>query len=141
MAKKKQIRSSRVGVYAVMKYKGSFILIQKGKGPFKGRWDLPGGKLDFGETPMDALRRELLEETGLKLKSAKLIDALSYTYETKSEEFHHTGIIYLIKVKEVKKLKREPDGNDSFGAEVFTEKEMRNLKLTPLTKKALKKFL
>ena len=141
MPKKKQIRSSRVGVYAVMKYKGGFILVQKGKGPFKGRWDLPGGKLDFGETPIEALEREILEETGLKLKSAKLIDALSYTYETKSEELHHTGIIYSLKVKSVKKLKREPDGNDSFGAEVFTEKELKELKFTPLAKKALKKLL
>jgi 8-oxo-dGTP diphosphatase len=141
LAKKKQLQSSRVGVYAILKYKSKFILIKKGKGPFKGRWDLPGGKLDFGETPIEALEREILEETGMKTRTSELVDALSYVYETKQETFHHTGIIYYIKVKEIKKLKREPDGNDSFGAEVFTEKELKKLKLTPLTKKALKKFL
>ncbi len=141
MAKKKQLQSSRFGVYAILKYKSKFILIKKGKGPFKGRWDLPGGKLDFGETPEEALGREIFEETGLKTKSPMLLDAISYTHETKSEKFHHTGNIYSIKTKRIKKLKREPDGNDSFGAEVFTVKQLKSLKLTPLTKKALKKFL
>ncbi len=140
MTTKKQIQSTRFGVYAVMTYKDKYILIQKGKGPFKGRWDLPGGKTDFGETPEETLKREVNEETGLKLKSYKLISVEAYTHETKKENFHHTGVIFRAAAKDIKKLKREPDGNDSFGAEIFSSKEIKKLKLTPLAKIAPKKI-
>lgn len=136
MAKKE--RSIRFGVYAVLTYRDKYILIQKGKGPFKGRWDLPGGKIDFGETPEQTLKRELMEETGLKLASYKLVTVGAYTHESSKEEFHHVGVIYEAEAKSVKELKREPDGNDSYGAELFTKKELRKLKLTPLAKKVLK---
>lgn len=138
MAKKE--RSIRFGVYAVLKYKDKYILIQKGKGPFKGRWDLPGGKIDFGETPLQTLKREVLEETGLKLATYKLLSVEAYTFDGKNEEYHHVGVMYEAEAKGIKGLKREPDGNDSYGAEVFTKKEMRKLKLTPLAKKVLKEI-
>jgi ADP-ribose pyrophosphatase YjhB (NUDIX family) len=137
---KKHLQLSRFGVYAVLKYKSKFILIKKSKGPYKGRWDLPGGKIDFGESPESALERELIEETGLKAKDTKLIDAIGYKRETENEILHHVGIIYECETKNIKSLKREPDGNDSFGAEVFTRKEVKELKLTPLTKIVFKKF-
>lgn len=136
MAKKE--RSIRFGVYAVLTYKDKYILIQKGKGPFKGRWDLPGGKIDFGETPEQTLKREIKEETGLKLSGYKLLGVEAYTFEGKSEEYHHVGVMYDAEAKGIKELKREPDGNDSYGAEIFTKKEVKKLKLTPLAKKALK---
>ncbi len=139
MTKKKQVHSIRFGVYAIMIYKDKFILIQKCKGPFRGRWDLPGGKIDFGETPEETLTREVSEETGLKLKSYKLISVEAYTHETKKENFHHTGVIFRASVKDIKKLKRKPDGNDSLGAEIFSSKEIKRLKLTPLAKIAFKK--
>src|SRR6187455_2049888 len=134
MTKKKQIQLTRFGVYAILMYKDKYILIQKGKGPFKGRWDLPGGKIDFGEIPEQTLKREVNEETGLKLKSYKLISVEAYTHETRKERFHHTGVIFKATAKDIKKLKREPDGNDSFGAEIFSAKEIKQLKLTPLAK-------
>lgn len=135
---KKLLQISRFGVYAVLKYKGKLVLIEKGKGPYKGRWDLPGGKIDFGESPEEALEREIWEETGLKIKSAQLVDAIGYKRYTENEILHHVGIIYECEAKSLKKLKREPDGKDSFGAEVFTEKEIRKLKLTPLAKKVMR---
>lgn len=140
MAKKKLAHSTRFGVYAVLKCNNDYILIKKSKGPFKGRWDLPGGKLDFGETADEALKRELKEETGLKVKSSNLETVVSYTHKTEVEHFHHIGVIYTAEVKDIAKLKRGPDGNDSFGAEVFSKKELKELKLTPLTKLALKEI-
>lgn len=125
-------------MYAVLTYGDKFILIKKSKGPFKGRWDLPGGKMDFGETPEETLKREITEETGLKVKAPRLLAVTSYVHETPKEIFHHTAVIFSCRAKDIKKLKREPDGNDSFGAEIFTPKKISTLKLTPLAKKAMK---
>ena len=137
MAKKK-IKLSRFGVYAYLKYRNKIILIKKGRGPYKGRWDLPGGKIDFGESPKQALEREIMEETGLRIKSAVLTNAIGYKKQTSKEILHHVGIIYKCEARSVRNLKREPDGKDSFGAEIFTQYKVKKLKLTPLAKKVLR---
>jgi ADP-ribose pyrophosphatase YjhB (NUDIX family) len=47
---------------------GRLLLVRRAHEPFKGRWDIPGGFLDEGEHPLDGLRRELQEETGLEVE-------------------------------------------------------------------------
>eukprot|EP00959_Pyramimonas_sp_CCMP1952_P423652 8874283-Pyramimonas_sp.AAC.1 len=46
------------------------LLIQRGKEPDKGKWTFPGGGLELGETIAECAEREVLEETGLVIKSA-----------------------------------------------------------------------
>jgi ADP-ribose pyrophosphatase YjhB (NUDIX family) len=48
--------------------RGRVLLARRAREPFKGRWDIPGGFLDEGEHPLDGLRRELREETGLDVE-------------------------------------------------------------------------
>ena len=49
------------------------LLGRRGNEPGIGRWDIPGGFLEEGEHPLDALRRELLEETGLEIEPLDLL--------------------------------------------------------------------
>ena len=59
---------------------GRVLLARRAVEPFKGRWDIPGGFLDEGEPPLDGVRRELREETGLEVEPLDFLGAWIDTY-------------------------------------------------------------
>jgi ADP-ribose pyrophosphatase YjhB (NUDIX family) len=54
---------------------GRLLLVRRAGDPYEGTWDLPGGFLEEAEAPLDALRRELLEETGLDIDPVEFVGA------------------------------------------------------------------
>ncbi len=71
-------------VAAVIKDKDKIFATERGYGEFKGWWEFPGGKIEQGEAPEDALRREILEELETEISVGELIDTIEYDYP----EFH-----------------------------------------------------
>ncbi len=65
------------GIYAIILKQDSILLIKKNRGSYKGKFDLPGGKPEYRETPTETLIREILEETGVKTESMSLFDNYS----------------------------------------------------------------
>jgi 8-oxo-dGTP diphosphatase len=63
-----------VGVGGVVVEAGKTLLIRRGSEPLRGQWSIPGGTLELGETLVEGVARELLEETGLVVEVLDLIE-------------------------------------------------------------------
>jgi 8-oxo-dGTP diphosphatase len=85
-----------VGVGVVVLRGDEVLLVQRGKAPNKGQWSIPGGKQRLGETVMQAVHRELLEETAVKIKQAALLDVVDVIMPDDNGiiQYHYTLVDY-----------------------------------------------
>ena len=67
-------------VAAVIRSEDKIFATARGYGEFKGQWEFPGGKIEPGETPQEALVREIQEELDVKIEVGDLIDTIEYDY-------------------------------------------------------------
>lgn len=67
-------------VAAVIRSEDKIFATARGYGEFKGQWEFPGGKIEAGETPQQALKREILEELETEIIVGDLIDTIEYDY-------------------------------------------------------------
>ena len=69
-------------VAAVIRDKEKIFATARGYGELKGGWEFPGGKVEPGETPQQALKREIMEELNTEIEVGELIDTIEYDYPT-----------------------------------------------------------
>jgi 8-oxo-dGTP pyrophosphatase MutT (NUDIX family) len=96
------------GIYFIcLNDHGQLLTIEKGGGPYKNRLDLPGGTPEAGETDMETVRREVLEETGYAIQSADKIGERLYEIPWSYKQWtisHHTAVYFSGKIDESTKL-------------------------------------
>lgn len=78
-------------VAAIIKKDDKYFATQRGYGDFEGGWEFPGGKMEPGETPQDALAREIKEELDADITVGELIETVEYDYP----KFHLTMHCFL----------------------------------------------
>lgn len=82
-------------VAAIIVDDGKVFATQRGYGDFKGGWEFPGGKIDAGETPEEALIREIKEELDTKIQVLELLDTIEYDYPN----FHLSMDCFICKIE------------------------------------------
>ncbi len=134
-------RLTRVAAYALVEDEaGRLLLCRMAPGqPGAGKWTLPGGGVDFGEAPADAVLRELAEETGLDGIVLSVAGVTSRTVRvrrpTGETDMHAIGICYRVAVTGGE-LRDEPDGSTDRCA-WFSREDIGGLPVTHLVTSAL----
>jgi 8-oxo-dGTP diphosphatase len=122
-----------VVVAALMKRQGKVLVGQRPQGSsLAGTWEFPGGKIELGESPEEALIRELKEELGVEAEVGALKFAGTHTYGK-------TGILFLF--FEVKYWKGQVKTQQHLDLRWVAPKELAGLELPEANAKFLKKIL
>ena len=92
-------------VAAVIRDKEKIFATARGYGEFKGQWEFPGGKIEQGETPQEALKREIKEELATEIEVGELIHTIEYDYPT----FHLSMDCFWCSIREGKLILLEAE--------------------------------
>ncbi|MEF9942388.1 MAG: (deoxy)nucleoside triphosphate pyrophosphohydrolase [Lachnospiraceae bacterium] len=80
---------------AIIQKEGKIFATQRGYGEFENGWEFPGGKIETGETPQEALMREIWEELDTEINVGELVDIVEYDYPN----FHLTMHCFYCTIK------------------------------------------
>ena len=133
-----------VGVGGVLIHKGRALLVRRGSEPLRGEWSIPGGTLELGETLVEGVARELLEETGLLVRVLGQIEVIERIYPGKSgrankrkkrPRFHYVIVDYLCE-----RVSGKPRaGSDVTDVAFAREEELGKFHLTETAQRILRK--
>ncbi|MFH1233252.1 MAG: NUDIX domain-containing protein [Patescibacteria group bacterium] len=124
-----------IGIYGIFIKDGNILVINKSRGPYMGKYDLPGGGLDFDETTEQCLEREIDEETGAKILNKEFFCYNEYRCQYREngeyKNFHHLALYYIVDL-DVANIKKRGDGQDSLGAESIPLSNLSALNTSPI---------
>ena len=94
MSRREYPQKPIVGVGAIVIREGKVLLVKRAAAPSRGLWAIPGGSLELGETLQSGAEREILEETGIRIKAGAPVYAFDFLeYDKKNELQYHFVIV------------------------------------------------
>lgn len=136
-----------LGSYGLILNDNNIVLIKKVGGPYDGKLDLPGGTIEWGEKPEEALIRELEEEVGIKITEYELFDgnSINFNWEHKGEmiQGHHIGFFYKVNSfeNEIKSnILITEKNDDSLGAQFYDIGKLKKSELSDIVKLEIEKL-
>lgn len=136
-----------LGAYGLIIKDEKIVLIKKVGGPYNGKLDLPGGTIEWGETPEQTLIRELNEEVGIGVIKYELFDANSIVFEwihkEELERGHHLGIFYKVldyNNELLEDIKIDEKNDDSLGAKFYEIGKLKKSELSDIANLEIEKL-
>ena len=136
-----------LGAYGLIIKDEKIVLIKKVGGPYNGKLDLPGGTIEWGETPEQTLIRELNEEVGIDIIKYELFDANSIIFEwihkEELERGHHLGIFYKVldyNNELLEDIKIDEKNDDSLGAKFYEIDKLKKSELSDIANLEIEKL-
>jgi ADP-ribose pyrophosphatase YjhB (NUDIX family) len=128
-----------LGIGAIVVNDDKVLLIERGHDPLKGEWSLPGGAVEVGESLQDAVRREVLEETGLEVEPLSVVEIFERIMPDREGrvEYHYVLVDYLCKLIGG----RLGAASDVSRAEWVPRSELRNYRITEGTLAVIEKAI
>ena len=89
-----------LGVGGVVIHEGRALLVRRASEPLKGEWSIPGGLVELGERLVDAVQREVLEETGLIVEPGEVLELFDSIWRDDAGrcQYHYVLVDYLCRV-------------------------------------------
>ena len=109
-------------VAAIIIKEGQVFATQRGYGEFQGWWEFPGGKMETGESPQEALKREIREELGAEIEVKELLETVEWDYPN----FHLTMHCFICSL-----LSESLHLNEHEAATWLTHETLRSVKWLP----------
>lgn len=132
---------SHIGVYGIYIKNNAVLLIKKSRGPYKGMYDLPGGRMEPGETMEEGLKREFIEEVGCEIVSQTFLSENEYmTPDYMGKPFRHFGTYFIVTLSS-DNIKTVADGEDSLGAEFISIDYLDNVEISSIAKPMILKAI
>ena len=129
-----------VGVGAVILVEDKVLLVRRAAPPGRGKWSIPGGLIEVGESLGDAAIRELYEETGIRAKPVGVIDVEEYIERDPEGEVVYHYVIIDVLVEPVGRLEPRAQ-SDALEVGLFSISDALELELTSSTRRFLGKLL
>lgn len=129
----------RVGVHVLVFKEGQMLLVKRGGEPYKGKWGIPGGQVELGETVYEAAKRELLEECSIEIEIERVLDIedLIIRDENNRIQYHIIGI-YLLAQYRSGDVRAQSDAAD---VRWFATDELDELDITPPSRNMLNRTM
>lgn len=118
-------------VAAIITYNDRIFATQRGYGEFKDGWEFPGGKIEPGETPQQALVREIREELDTEIEVGSLVETVEYDYPN----FHLTMHCFLCTIRSGDLVLKEHEA-----AKWLTREELDSVDWLPADVKVVEKL-